>query len=97
MTIFHTITREYSVATGPLGIARIDAEEEIEVACEVKMSRGARGARDSFGQALEPDDEPEAEIVSVTPDIELTEKEEEAIREKAFDEAQGDVCEYERD
>ena len=95
MTIFHTITRERTVATGPLGIATVDAEEEIEITCEVKMSRGRKGARDSFGQQLEPDDEPEAEIVSVTPDIELTEAEEDAIREKAFDQAADDANDFE--
>ena len=95
MTITHTITRERTVATGLLGIATIDTEEEIEVDCEVKMWRGMKGARDSFGVPLEPDDEPEAEIESVTPEIDLTEGEQEAIREKAFDQAADEASDFE--
>jgi len=80
MTVNHTITRD---------------EVEIEITCEVKMWGGAKGARDSFGVPLEPDDEPEAEIISVTPDIELTEDEECAIREKAFDQAADEANDFE--
>jgi hypothetical protein len=97
MTLFHTITRERTVATGPLGIATIDAEEEIELTIEGRYYGGCRGSTDHLGVPLEPDDPKEFEITSVAPDIELTEKEEDAIREKAFEQASEDLREYERD
>ena len=90
MTIFLTIYRDNKVDAD-------EPQDEIEIAAEIKMWRGSKGSRDSFGVPLEPDDEPEAEIISVTPDIELTGAEEDAIREKAFEQASDDGREYERD
>ena len=82
MTITHTITRD---------------DVETEITCEIRMIKASRGHRDRYGAPEEPDEPAEAEIEKVTPDIELTEAEEDAIREKAFDQADNDGREYERD
>ena len=83
MIITHTITRD---------------DQEIEIEVEINYHPGMNGSRDAYGQPLEPDDEPEAEIIRVTPDIELEENEIDAITEKAFDQAADDyLCRNERD
>lgn len=60
-------------------------EREFEIEITYYATKGSRGARDSFGVPLEPDEEPEIEIESVISvedgcDIELTEKEQDKIK-----------------
>ena len=93
MKLRFTHTRERTVATGPLGIATIDTEEEIEVIADVTYHRAYRGARDSIGGVrgagppLEPDEPAGFEIGSVTDGdgnaIDVDKKLEERIYEEA--------------
>jgi hypothetical protein len=84
MTISHTITRERTVATGPLCIATIDVEDEIDIEVEVNVTPASLGHRDRYGCPEEPDTPAELEIVKVTPDIELEADEIDAIEQKAW-------------
>jgi len=78
---------------------------EIEIEVEFSMSKGSRGARGSFGEQMEPDEDPECEIESVkrldnNQDIELTPDETAKIEEKCYEYANDlwdSVHELERD
>jgi len=62
-------------------------EVEVEIEIEASISGGMKGSRDSLGVPMAPDDDVEIEIESATFDgreVELTDKEEESAKEKAW-------------
>jgi hypothetical protein len=69
---------------------------EIDLVVEYHITPGCRGGRDGpGGPPLEPDDEPELELLSVKnskgEDVELTDKEQESVEEQAWEDAIADA------
>jgi len=67
----------------------LDREREIDVTVKFDYQPPCKGSRDSMGVPLEPDDEEEVEITSVSDehgnDIDLTSDEESDIEEKCLE------------